>query len=92
MNNREIPLWVVASLGKRVALVKDFVGPCETYEAGCEGVLTTIQADDGGSFHVTVALDPNDPTYWENFTFDQVRPPHAQITFQLDIERGAIVF
>jgi hypothetical protein len=88
----EIPLWVVASIGKQVALAVEFSGSCETYEAGCEGTLTSIQWREDGSFLATVALDPNDPDYWENFTFDQLRPASGQVKFSLDVERGVIAF
>lgn len=71
-----VPLWVVANLGKKVILKQDFVGSCETYRAGCEGTLVSIQAaiDGWQSLHATVALDPNDISYEENFTFDQIKP------------------
>jgi len=89
---KKIPLWVVASMGKNVALVRDFVGPCETYLTNCQGRLTSIQVDDEGGFFVTVALDEKDPTYWENFAFDDIRPVPMQVSFTLDIEEGFIGF
>jgi hypothetical protein len=88
----EIPLWLVASMGKQVALAVQFVGPCETYEAGCRGTLTSIQSREDGSFLATVALDPEDPLYWENFAFDQLVPAVPQVRMSLDIERGVIAF
>lgn len=88
----EIPLWIVASMGRSVAIKRDFVGPCETYEAGCEGTLTSIQWREDGSFLATVALDPNDPDYWENFAFEDLRPVAAEVQFSLDIDHGFIVF
>jgi len=90
---KKIPLWIVASMGKKVALEREFVGPCETYLAGCEGRLTSIQvSEETGDFYVTVALDANDPSYLENFAFDAIRPASRQITFSLDIEEGFIAF
>jgi hypothetical protein len=88
----EIPLWIVASMGRSVAIKRDFEGACETYEAGCEGRLTSIQWREDGSFLATVALDPKDPDYWENFAFDDLRPVTAEVQFSLDIEHGFIVF
>lgn len=89
---KKIPLWVVASLGQEVVLLVEYVGPCETYLPGCRGTLTSIQVADDGSFYTTVALDPNDPGYWENFTFDQIRPVPVKVGFSLDIEQGYIAF
>lgn len=88
----QIPLWIVASMGKSVAIKREFVGACETYEAGCRGTLTSIQWREDGSFLATVALDPNDPDYWENFAFDDLRPVAPEVTFDIDVERGLIVF
>lgn len=88
----EIPLWIVASMGRSVAIKREFVGACETYEAGCEGRLTSIQWREDGSFLATVALDPKDPDYWENFAFDDLRPVTSEVEFSLDIEHGFIVF
>lgn len=92
MQNKEIPLWVVASLGKSVALVSSFEGPTETYLAGSQGVLDSINSDGSGGFYATVALDEEDPGYLENFTFDQVRPVSSRVSFSLDIERGVMAF
>lgn len=88
-----IPLWVVANLGKKVVLKNDFEGACETYLAGCEGLLVSIQAPIPGDqgLHVTVALDPNDPGYQENFTVDQVKPA-AGILGSFHMEQGLIYF
>jgi hypothetical protein len=88
----EIPLWIVASMGKSVAIKRQFEGACETYEAGCEGRLTSIQWREDGSFLATVALDPHDPDYWENFAFEDLRPVTAEVQFSLDIDHGFIVF
>lgn len=89
-----IPLWVVASLGKKVLLTKDFEGSCETYRAGCQGTLISIQApvDDWQDFHVTVALDPNDMSYEENFSVDAIRPLTNRVAFSLNIEEGLMRF
>lgn len=89
----QIPLWVVATLGKQVALTSPFVGPCETYGVGSPGILTSIQWDEsGGGFYGTVALDSQDISYLENFSFDQLRPMRNRVPFSLDIERGVIAF
>lgn len=88
---KEIPLWVVASLGEKVALRKDFVGPCETYLAGCEGVLTSVQCDEAGSgIRVTVALDPQDPSYWETLPLGDIRQVLGQSRFTLDLVKGVL--
>lgn len=84
----KMPLALVACLGGRVALRKDFVGSCETYRAGYVGVLTSIQRDDAEGLRCTVALDPNDPTYWETFRLDEIQPEGGQVSFSLDIEGG----
>jgi hypothetical protein len=86
----QVPLWIVASLGKSVQLVDLFKTSLKVYPAGSVGVLTSIQS--GGGLYVTVALDEEDETYLENFSFDQVQPIHDQVKFQLDLENGAIAF
>lgn len=69
-----IPLWVVASLGKRVELVNEFVGPCESYPAMHQGVLDGIQYDEASdSCYALVALDVDDLSYLENFSFAEIR-------------------
>jgi hypothetical protein len=90
---QQIPLWVVASLGKEVALTVPFVGPCETYPVGSVGILTSIQwNENGGGFYATVAIDHDDPSYLENFSFNQVRPIRSRVGFSLNIEEGVIAF
>lgn len=92
----QIPLWVVASLGKEVAITADFVGPCETYAAGCRGVLMSIDvyqtSERTGKPFAIVALDPNDFGYLENFEFDQIQPVARKVKFSLDIQNGVIAF
>lgn len=90
----QIPLWVVASLGKQVALSTEFTGPCETYTKGCRGTLSAIMVDTnyGGMPYALVALDPNDETYLENFRFNEIQPLTSKIKFSLNIERGVIAF
>lgn len=90
----QIPLWVVASLGKQVVLETEYVGPCETYLPGCRGLLSGIAVDEnnGRKPYAIVALDPNDESYLENFRFDQIRPITDKIKFSLNIERGLIAF
>jgi hypothetical protein len=88
-----IPLWVVANLGKKVRLTKDFIGTCETYRAGWEGTLVSIQAPIDGWQRLccTVALDPNDISYEENFSFDDIKPAAGCLgSFQM--EQGLIHF
>ena len=71
-----VPAWVVDSLGKRVITRRELVGPCEVYPAGSVGVLVSIQAEIPGwqSGGVTVALDADDISYEENFSFEDIRP------------------
>lgn len=92
----QVPLWVVVSLGKEVIITKDFVGPCETYPKGCRGILTAIEvyasADRIGKPYATVALDPNDYSYLENFDFQDIEPVVRKIKYSLNIERGVIAF
>jgi hypothetical protein len=91
----EIPLWVVACLGKSVVLTREFVGPCETYGVGREGRLVGILGDEEAGFHALVALDAHDPTYWENFTFSEIRAASGDVKFSLDLngpEGGSISF
>jgi hypothetical protein len=87
----EVPFWVVASLGKSVALVNEFVGPCETYSVGSEGVLVSIQWDADGGLCAVVALDPQDDSYWENLPFSSIRPA-GKLAYSLDINTGASGF
>lgn len=91
----QIPLWVVASLGKEVVLEADFVGPCETYLRGCRGILAGIEIcrqNFHGAPYAVVALDPNDDTYLENFRFNEIRPVPNKVKFSLNIEEGIIAF
>lgn len=71
-----VPAWVVESLGKKVVTRRELAGPCEVYPVGSVGVLVSIQACIPGwqAGGVTVALDPNDISYEENFSFDDIRP------------------
>lgn len=87
-----IPLWIVASIGRSVALKSDFQEYGVLYPAGRQGRLTSVMARPDGSLYATVAIDPADPDYWENFEFDQLRPVAAEVEFDLDIERGYILF
>jgi hypothetical protein len=91
--NNSIPIWIVASLGKEVVLRRDFVGTCETYRAGCRGRLVSIQAPIDGwqSLHVTVALDPNDISYEENFAFEDIKPVAGEIG-SFDMQNGLLHF
>lgn len=88
----EIPLWVVASLGRKVALVDDFDDGVRVYPAGTQGTLMTLRGDSAPVLWVDVCLNPDDPTDWERLAVWQIRPPTEQISFELDIERGAIAF
>lgn len=88
----QVPLWIVASLGKKVALVEPFDDGLRTYPAGSLGVLVAIRGDDMPRLSVDVCLNPDDPTDWERFTPSQLRPPSQQISFALDIEEGFIAF
>lgn len=88
----QIPLWIVASLGKTVELVFRFRGAVQTYEPGYQGILHGIHVGESGRCVLTVALDEEDPSYLENFYFDQVRPAQDRIEFSLDLEQGAIAF
>jgi len=87
----QMPIWIVATLGKEVALTREFVGSCETYTRGCRGILTAIESG-GGVPYAVVALDPQDPGYLENFPFDHIRPVVDRVKFSMDIERGVIAF
>jgi hypothetical protein len=85
----------VASLGKEVVLAVDMVGPCETYQAGCRGVLAGIEIcrkNYDGAPYAIVALDPNDDTYLENFRFSDLMPVTNKVKFSLNIEEGIIAF
>lgn len=87
-----IPLWLVACIGRRVALNCDFREYGALYPAGHVGRLTSIMARPDGTLYATVAIDAADPDYWENFEFDQLRPATAEVQFDLDIEQGRILF
>lgn len=84
----KMPLALVACLGGRVTLRKDFVGPCEAYAAGSVGILTSIQCDEDEGLRCTVALDANDPSYWETFRLDEIQPEGGKVSFSLDVEGG----
>lgn len=88
-----IPLWIVASLGKKVRLAKPFEGTCDTYPAGWEGTLISIQGPVDGwqTLHVTVALDPNDISYEENFDLESIKPLAGEMGV-FDIENGLLHF
>lgn len=91
----QIPLWVVVSLGKEVMLKGEFVGPCETYAKGCRGTLHSIEvyhANYGGAPYVVVALDPADPSYLENFRFDEIEPVADRIKYSFNPQEGVIAF
>jgi hypothetical protein len=92
----QMPIWIVATLGKEVALTREFVGACETYAVGCRGTLVAIHTfvTEQGQIrpYALVALDPNDDTYWENFSFADIRPVVDSVKFSIDIQRGVIAF
>jgi len=90
----QIPIWVVACLGKEIMLEREFVGACETYEKGCRGRLTAIDTDpeNGYAPYAIVALDPNDEGYFENFEFFDIRPVTDTVKFSVNIEKGIIAF
>lgn len=91
----QIPLWVVVSLGKEVMLRGEFVGPCETYAKGCRGTLQSVevyQANYGGAPYAVVALDPLDPSYLENFRFDEIEPVANRIKYSFNPQEGVIAF
>lgn len=90
----QIPLWVVASLGKQVALATEFVGPCETYIKGCRGVLSAIMMNENyeGKPYALLCLDPEDDSYLENFLFEDIEPISDKVKFSLDMEHGMIAF
>jgi hypothetical protein len=90
----QIPIWVVASLGKEVMLEREFAGACETYAKGCRGILTAIDTDyrNGYAPYAIVALDPEDETYLENFEFSDIRPISNTVKFSLNMEKGIIAF
>jgi hypothetical protein len=96
-NVAEIPFWVIASIGKNIALDVDFVGPCETYLAGSFGKLVGLmyaecECEQWGTVYALVALDPDDDTYMENFRLDDLRPMRNQLKFSVDMEFGVIAF
>lgn len=88
----EIPLWIVATIGNRVRLARDFVGPCNTFAMGSHAVVVSIQAGDPQPF-ITARLDANDPTYEENLQFRDIEPlsPLGQ-SFSVDFESGTLAF
>lgn len=87
----EIPLWVVASLGRQVELVSGFEGSCEVYPAMHRGVLMGIQFDaDLGRPCALVALDMDDLGYLEGFGFGDIRSV-GSASYSLDAGRGMLV-
>lgn len=88
----EVPLWLVASLGKKVVTRIETFDGVRTYPAGSVGVLMAIRGADMPSLSVDVCLDPDDPSNWERLMHYDVKPAVAEVTFALEIERGMIVF
>lgn len=90
---KKVPLWVVASLGKPVALVGYFCGPCGTYPPGSVGTLDAIAVKgDNTGFYASVALDAHDLGYLEPFEFSEIAPTTATVKFSLDLEEGCMSF
>lgn len=88
----EVPLWLVASIGKKVVLQEEFSDGVRTYPAGSEGVLMSLRGDLLPRLEVDVCLNPNDPTDWERFALEQIRPASQEVTFSLELERGVMIF
>lgn len=86
----DVPLALVAALGSEVVLRSEFVGAVRVYPRGHVGRLTSIQNDDEG-LRVTVALDRDDPSYWETFQMQDVAPLSGSVSFTLDLEGGRII-
>ena len=84
----KMPLALVACLGGSVALRRPFEGAVRVYPAGHAGVLTSFQKDAAEGLRCTVALDDEDPTYWETFSLDEIQPAGGEVSFSLDIEGG----
>lgn len=70
---KNVPQWIVDSLGQLVALTDDFEGPCEHYPKGYPCRLISIQWT-RKTIYVTVSLDPSDETYEENIALDGIAP------------------
>jgi len=90
----QVPLWAVASLGKKVLLTVEYVGPCATYPVGHTGLLQGILVNEnyGGCPYAIVSPDADDESYLENFRFDEIRPVSDKVKFSLNIEQGIIAF
>lgn len=90
----QIPLWVVASLGKQVLLTDEYVGATETYPAGHKCLLQGLLVNENydGQPYAIVSLDKEDDSYLENFRFNQIRPVSNKVKFSLNIEQGLIAF
>ena len=90
----QIPLWVVVSLGKKVMLKREFVGPVKTYPKGYVGILGAIDTDPHAGYapYAIVCLEPDDVGDLENFEFDDIEPVVDRIKYSLDVQRGVIAF
>jgi hypothetical protein len=91
----QVPIWVVASLGKKVALLKDFSYAGKTYPAGSVGLLQAIMITDDSPDcdpYAIVSIDPDDDTYMQNFEFSDIRPLTDKVKFSLNIKKGIIAF
>jgi hypothetical protein len=84
----KMPLALVACLGGQVVLRRAYEGPTKVYPVGHVGVLTSFQRDASEGLRCTVALDADDPMYWETFQLDEIQPAGGQVSFSLDIEGG----
>jgi hypothetical protein len=91
MKQIQVPLAIVACLGKSVTLRRKFQGAVRVYPAGHRGVLTSIQCDDAQGLRLTVALEDSDPSYWETVDMDDVQAESGQVSFTLDLEGGRLI-
>lgn len=87
----QIPLAVVACLGKEVSLLREFVGPVGRYPAGTRAVMSSLEYEEGKGLRAHLALDPNDASYLEPFAIADIEPVGGLVSFSLDIEGGYLI-
>lgn len=71
----KIPEWLLESLGRTVSLTRSFETPVGVFERGYPALLVSIQSgipDLDPRPYVTIALDPEDPSWEENISFDGI--------------------
>lgn len=87
----QIPLALVACLGKDVVLRNEFVGPCGVYPAGSLARMISVEYEEGTGLWAHLAVDRDDLSYMEPFRLEDIEPVGGQVSFSLDLEGGYLI-